>query len=152
AGQRLGGERLVELHHGQVAPADSGAAQGGLGGLDGADAEDVRVHGGHPAADDAGQRFAADPFGRGGVPDEQGGRAVVEGGGVARGDGAVGAERGFEGGQLLRGGLPDALVPVQLRAGHLGDLGGEGPLGPRAGGAFVAAQREGVLLGAVDAV
>ena len=59
AGERLRGERLVELDGVDVAPADAGALERPVGRLDRADAEDVGVDGERAAAGDPGDRLAA---------------------------------------------------------------------------------------------
>src|SRR5262245_6162180 len=53
ARQRLGGERLVQLHHVEVAPADPCPSQSGGGGLDRPDAVEVGIDGRHRPGGDA---------------------------------------------------------------------------------------------------
>ena len=153
AGQRLRGERLVELDHVDVAPAQAGALQRLVGGLDGGDAEDVWVDGVHGARDDPRQRLAPEALGRGRVADQRRAGAVVERGGVAGGDRAVLAEGGPQLGELLHRRVgPDALVARQLDVGqrdHVVVVEAGLPGGVRA---LVALDGERVLLLARDLV
>ena len=84
-----------------------------------------------------------------------GGGAVVERAGVAGGDGAVLAEDGREGGQLLEAGLAAGAVVRGHLAGAVGERDGDDLAGEEAAvlggdGALLAAQREPVLLLAGD--
>ena len=56
AGQRLHGERLVELDRADVGPADTGGREGALRGLDRGDAEPWRLEGGDATPGHAGDR------------------------------------------------------------------------------------------------
>ena len=56
AGQRLDGERLVELDRGDVGPADAGPGQRLVGGLDRREPEVLRLQRVRAAAGDPGQR------------------------------------------------------------------------------------------------
>ncbi len=87
--RRLRRERLVELDDRYVIPGDSRPLQRLVGRLHGRDAEDVGVDAGRAACDDARQRRGAEGRRTVLVGHEQGAGAVVERGGVARGDGAV---------------------------------------------------------------
>jgi hypothetical protein len=66
AGERLGGERLVQLDRGDVAPTDAGPFQRDVGRLDGGEAEELRVSRRRSAAGDPGEwRQSQGPLGRG---------------------------------------------------------------------------------------
>ena len=137
AGQGLHRERLVELDRADVVPGDAGALQRLVRRLDGGDAEGLWVERVRAAAGDAGERRAAEQVGCPLAAQHDRGGAVVERGGVAGGDGAVGAEGGHEAGQRLGGGTgPDALVAGEVDAGHGHDqvvveAVGPGRVGPR---------------------
>jgi len=78
AGQRLGGKRLVTLHHREVVPADACPFQREPCGLYRPDTEQLRLDRRHRASDDAGQRpLAGAPAGFL-VAEQQRGSAVVE--------------------------------------------------------------------------
>ena len=153
ARERLGGERLVELDGGDVAPADPGARERAVGGLHRADPEHVGVDRVHAAPGDPRERLAAEPLAGGRVADPQRAGAVVERGGVARGDRPVLRERRPE----LRELLHRAVRPQVLVARELGVRHGDDPVVveaalPRGGRPLVAADREGVLRVAPDLV
>jgi len=101
AGERLGGERLVELDHIHVAPADPGPRQGDVRRLHRPDPEHVRIDAVHPARDHARQRLAVEPARSLLVAEQHHGRTVVERRGVPGGHRPAGDERGLEFGQLL---------------------------------------------------
>ncbi len=71
AGERLDGERLVELDRADVGPADARASQGDAGGLDGRVAEQLRLEGEGPAAGDPGLRLQAEGARRGGRAEQE---------------------------------------------------------------------------------
>ena len=75
AGDRLGGEGLVELDGGDVGPADPCTFQGEVGGLDRREAEQVGLVRGRAASGDPGHRLTR--VGRSAAEEHRGG-AVVE--------------------------------------------------------------------------
>ena len=115
AGQRLHGERLVELDRADVGPRDAGPGQRLVGRLDRREAEVLRQQRMGAAAGDPGERVHARDLRVSGTDEERRG-AVVERGRVAGRDRAsVRAERRLEAGQRLgRGVGADALVAGQL--------------------------------------
>ena len=78
AGDRLGGEGLVEFDHGKVLPTDARPAQGDPGGLDRSDAVPGRLDGGDGARDNPRQWLATGLSGRPLACQQQRRRAVVE--------------------------------------------------------------------------
>src|ERR671925_1430661 len=63
-GQRLDGERFIQLDDRQIAPTDPGASEGVVRSFDRTDPEDVRIDAGGGAAGDAGKRLDAEGIGR----------------------------------------------------------------------------------------
>jgi hypothetical protein len=76
AGERLDGERLVQLHRRDVGPRDAGAVERLLGRLDRRVAEVLRRQRVGAASGDAGQRVQ--PWHRAVGAEQESGRAVVQ--------------------------------------------------------------------------
>ncbi|MNS65827.1 hypothetical protein D3C72_990090 [compost metagenome] len=136
AGQGDGGEGLVDLDHVQVGHGHVGLLERLLDGERGHGVQVGRLLADHRVADDRRQRLEAEFLGLLLAHEHQGGRAVVDAGGVAGGDQAVGAEGGLQLAELVGGGVrADRLVTadddrVGLALGHahghdlLGELAG----------------------------
>lgn len=117
------------------------------------EAEELGLDAGDGGGADPGERLTAGLAQPVLVDEEQGRRPVVEGRGVARRDGALGAERGLQLGEGLHGrGVADAFVAGELHSRVTDDLVVVEPLRPGLGGLAVAGEGEGVLLLAGDAV
>ena len=151
-GERLRGERLVELDHADLLERAPGALEHLAHRRHRPDAHDRRI--------DAAARVGQDPrpdrsiqLGRArGLHQNHGGAGVVHARGVAGGHRAVGLERGRElGHRLGRGVLADVLVASELRRlalclhGNRNDLIVEAPRAPRRRGTAMRLHREGVL-------
>src|SRR5690606_4403760 len=128
--QRLGGKGLVGLDQIQLIDLPAGLAQAALGSPDRAYAHDRRLDTGTGAGGDTGEYRQTQLSRRFGTHQHDRSGAVVEAGGVARGDGAVVAERRTQLAQRLQGGtgaglfvLVDAQrVALALGYLHRGDL------------------------------
>ncbi len=112
AGQALGGEGLVELDRGQVAPPQARSPQRRAGGIDRPDAIELGLHAAGCTRNDPGQRWAADRgkalLGR----QEHRRRSVVQGRSVPGGHGATLTEGGLQRNRRDRGGGGSAAVVV----------------------------------------
>src|SRR6266581_4628324 len=69
-GKGLRGERLVQLDHGKVPPADPGPPERDLGRLDGARTEELRIDRGDAPGDQPRHRYAAGKLGSNGGREE----------------------------------------------------------------------------------
>ena len=111
AGERLDGERLVELDGADLGPGDARASERDAGGLDRREAEQLRLEREGASPGDPGLRLQTEHAAAAAEPSRSGGRAVVERGGVAGRDRAVRTEAGLQSRELLGGAPgPDPLV------------------------------------------
>ena len=128
AGDRLGGERLVELDQLQVLDPPANPGERAVHRGHRPDAHVVRVHACRGGADVAGERGEPGAVDRLLGHEQQGSAAVVQRGGVPAGHRAALAERGLLGGELLERDVRlDALVggDLALAGGDRDDLGVE---------------------------
>ncbi len=156
--QRLGGERFVQFDDVHLRQAQPGDLQHLAGGRQRADAHQPRFHAAGGGGNDARARRQALACCHRFRGDDQRRRAVVQARGVAGGDAAGLTERGFQRLQLLEGGV-GARVFILAEQGDRAFFTGEADRRYllrqvaqrlRPGGALLAAQRKGVLIGAAD--
>ena len=135
--------------------AEAGALEEALGGVDRAGEHEHRVDADEAGVDDPGLGREPELLGPLGGHQQHGGGAVGDLRGGAGGVDAVGAGHGLELGQLLEGGLAQALVSADGVGGagglallvHVGgvdrhDLGAEAVLGPGLGGELLRPEAE----------
>ncbi len=151
-GERLGGERLVELDHADLVKRPAGALEHLADRRHGADAHDRGVDAARRVGEDLRAHGGAELGRPRGAHQEHGGAGVVHPGGVARGHGPVLLEHRLQLRHPLgRGVLPDVLVPREVDGvaldldRHRNDLVVEAALGPGGGGPAVGLDRERVL-------
>ena len=163
-GEHDRGERLVDLGDVDVVHRQAGALHEALGGVDRAGEHEHRVHADEAGVDDAGPRTQTELVGLLGGGEQERRGAVGDLRRRAGGVDAVLAGDRLEGGQLLEGGLAQALVARDGvgRAGGLAllvdvgsvdrhDLAAEAILGPGLGGALLGQEAELVGVVAADA-
>ena len=151
-GEGLGGKGLVRFDQVEILRLQPQLPAQGLHGRDRAEAHDFRVH--------PGQRIAHHPCPAALVTARQDQRrpAVIDARSVARRHRAVLLEDGLETGQRLKARGLGVFIGVEDRGTFAtpdldrDDLVLEAPFGKRPGGAGLAFQRKGVLIGAGDAM
>src|SRR5579859_5887745 len=149
-GQRLGGEGFIEFDHVERGGGQAGALQRLCRGRDRADAHDLGGSAGDGHRLDAGQNVELVGAGIVFAGDQQGHGAIGQRRGSAGGDGAVLVEGQLEAGQPFGGGVgSDAEIGLDAADGD--DLILQQAIGLRLGGAAMAFDGEGFLLGARNA-